>query len=334
MGTEGSFDSCPRPLPSDYHGLCLRFDLGVATRYAHNSNTPEMVQIIFYTMVIGAALPFSFPTFRDTAQAAKYVRDNLRWSVRESLSLRPNLLPLYFMAYCPEFDHIMAMQFEHTAHIPEMMQAIFHAMVINGAAELRLIKRETGESLMLALQELRWDIIEAWLLSIEDKLKDAQRRERKKREMVRFPNFTSTEMAAKYVRETFRWPLRETLAQRLRPLPEDHLILCPSFDLGMATRYAQDCNILEMVQAIFYAMVMNEVAERGITYRISAGCLMCALQLLHWDPFEFWFENVECRLRGARASRLVNPPTDLTSSNGSVEASGLSDTPPVLRYEE
>ncbi|KAJ8438015.1 LOW QUALITY PROTEIN: hypothetical protein Cgig2_029996 [Carnegiea gigantea] len=61
--------------------------------------------------------------------------------------------------------------------------------------------------------------------------------------MVRFSNFTSTEMAAKYVRETFRWPLRETSAQRLRPFPEDHLILCPSFDLGMATRYAQDSNI-------------------------------------------------------------------------------------------
>jgi len=26
----------------------------------------------------------------------------------------------------------------------------------------------------LDLQELRWDIIQAWLLSIEDKLKDAQ----------------------------------------------------------------------------------------------------------------------------------------------------------------
>ena len=55
-----------------------------------------------------------------------------------------------------------------------MVQAIFHAMVINDAAKLRLIRRETEKSLMLDLRKLKWDVIEAWLLSIKDKLKDAQ----------------------------------------------------------------------------------------------------------------------------------------------------------------
>jgi len=41
---------------------------------------------------------------------------------------------LHLMAYYPEFDHIVAMQFAHTAHIPKMVQAIFYAMVINDAA--------------------------------------------------------------------------------------------------------------------------------------------------------------------------------------------------------
>ncbi|KAJ8427840.1 hypothetical protein Cgig2_029757 [Carnegiea gigantea] len=68
-------------------------------------------------------------------------------------------------------------------------------------------------------------------------------------------------MANEYVRETYRWPLREALAQRSGRLPEDHLILCSSFDLGVATQHAQDSNIPEMVQAIFYAVVMNEVAK-------------------------------------------------------------------------
>ncbi|KAJ8434208.1 hypothetical protein Cgig2_015697 [Carnegiea gigantea] len=88
----------------------------------------------------------SFPSCRDTIQVAEYVRDSLRWSVKETSSLCPNLIPLHFTAYCPKFDHIVAMQFVHAAHIPE-----------------------TGESLMLDL----W-IIEVWQLSIEDKLKDAQ----------------------------------------------------------------------------------------------------------------------------------------------------------------
>ncbi|KAJ8451345.1 hypothetical protein Cgig2_014117 [Carnegiea gigantea] len=225
----------PRLLPSDYHDLCPHFDLGVATRYARGSNTPEMMQKIFYVMVIDNAAKLglsrrlnmdcvmwvmrkldwgpveawlgdtarrlqraqtsrptdppinpvlaggpsrrrttSFPSFRDTVQAAEYVRGNLCWSVRETSSLYPNLLPLHFTAYCPEFDHIVAMQFAHAAHIPEMVQAIFYAMVINDATKLRLIRRETRESLMLDLRKMRWDIIEVWMLSIEDKLKDAQ----------------------------------------------------------------------------------------------------------------------------------------------------------------
>ncbi|KAJ8421523.1 hypothetical protein Cgig2_018763 [Carnegiea gigantea] len=39
------------PLPEDYHDLCPSFDLGVVTQYAHDSNIPEMVQTIFYTIV-------------------------------------------------------------------------------------------------------------------------------------------------------------------------------------------------------------------------------------------------------------------------------------------
>ncbi|KAJ8428869.1 hypothetical protein Cgig2_010811 [Carnegiea gigantea] len=183
----------PRPLPSDYHSLCPRFYLGVVTRYAYDSNTQEMVQIIFYGMVIDDVTELGIPR----RLTMDFVTDNL-CLVRESSSLRPNLLPLHFMAYYPEFDHIVAMQLTHAAHIPEMMQAIFYAM---------------------------------------------------------------------------------------------------------------DSNIPEVVQAIFYAMVM-------------------------WDPFEFWFENVEYRLRAARALRPMNPPADLTSSSGPVEASGLSDASPMSSDEE
>ena len=78
-----------------------------------------------------------------------------------------------------------------------------------------------------------------------------------------------------------------------RPLPKDHLILYPTFNLGAATRHAQDSNITEMVQVIFYVIVMNEVAERDITCRISMKCLMWALRQLYWGPFRFWFKNVE-----------------------------------------
>ncbi|KAJ8431710.1 hypothetical protein Cgig2_005217 [Carnegiea gigantea] len=177
----------PRPLPSDYHGLCPRFDLEVAMRYAHDSNILEMVSIIFYAMVINNTAELSLSCRLtmdcvmwamqkvDRGPPAKYVRDNLHRSARETSSLRPNLLPLCFAAYCPEFDHIVAMQFAHAAHIPKMVQAIFYGMVISDAVKLRLIGRETEESLMLDLQKLRWDIIEAWLL---------ERRERRRKCLV------------------------------------------------------------------------------------------------------------------------------------------------------
>ncbi|KAJ8428676.1 hypothetical protein Cgig2_006350 [Carnegiea gigantea] len=216
MGTKGALGSWPQAAPLGLPRPLPRFDLGVATRYAHDSHIPEMVQTIFYAMVVdnaaklglfhqltmdyidrrlrraqasrranpllGAMPPggpmgrrvSSFPTFRDTTHAAEYVKDNIRWSMRESSSLRLNLLSLHFVAFCPEFDHTVAMQFAHAAHIPEMVQAIFYAMVINDTAEPRLLSRETMGSLMLDLKELRWDIIEAWMLFVEERLRGAQ----------------------------------------------------------------------------------------------------------------------------------------------------------------
>jgi len=57
--------------------------------------------------------------------------------MRETSNLRPNLLHLQFMAYCPEFDNIVAMQFAHTTHISKMVQTIFYAMVINDGGSRR-----------------------------------------------------------------------------------------------------------------------------------------------------------------------------------------------------
>ena len=87
-------------------------------------------------------------------------------SVRESSKLRTNLLPLNFAGLCPKFDHPTAMQFAHAAHIPDMVQAIFHAMEINDVAKLGLLSRDAIGCMTLDRRELKWDIIEAWLLSL------------------------------------------------------------------------------------------------------------------------------------------------------------------------
>ena len=65
--------------------------------------------------------------------------------------------------------------------------------------------------------------------------------------MILFPNFTSIEQAAKYVRDTFHWCLRESSALPPNPLPEDYHGLYSGFKLDMETWYAYDSNIPEMV---------------------------------------------------------------------------------------
>ena len=117
----------------------------------------------------------SFLSFHDTVQAAEYAQENLRWTKRETSSLHPNLLSWNISVYYPEFNHIVTMQFAHATHIPEMVQVIYYEMVINHAVRLQLIRKETRESLMSDIRKLRWDVIEVWLLSIRDELKNVRR---------------------------------------------------------------------------------------------------------------------------------------------------------------
>ncbi|KAJ8452457.1 hypothetical protein Cgig2_000046 [Carnegiea gigantea] len=218
----------PRPLPSYYRGLYPCLDLGVAMLYAHDSHIPEMVQAIFYAMVVDDATELGLfrqltmdcmmwairkldwgpvesclvdincfstcqPASRGYATERPYgkkgvllshiLRHHTRGGIRQRqpllvhkgvFKLSFELAPLAFRSPLPQIRSYCGDTVCHAAHIPEMVQAIFYAIVINDATELRLLSRETIESLMLDLQELRWDIVKAWLLSIEERLKDSQ----------------------------------------------------------------------------------------------------------------------------------------------------------------
>jgi len=126
-------------------------------------------------------------------------------------------------------------------------------------------------------------------------------------EMNLFPNFASTEQAAEYIRDNLHWTLRESSAPNLGPLPLDYDGLCPRFDLGVVARYAHESNIPEMMQAIFYAMVVHDAAELGISHRLTMNCVMWAMRKLDWGPVESWLGDTDRRLKKAHASRLANP---------------------------
>jgi len=104
-----------------------------------------------------------FPNFLSIEQAVEYVWENFLWSLRESSTLRPSLLLENHHGFCPNFNLLVAMPYAHSSHIPEMIQAIFYAMVLNDIAELGLSTRIVIDCTMLTLWELKWDVIEYWL---------------------------------------------------------------------------------------------------------------------------------------------------------------------------
>ncbi|KAJ8422898.1 hypothetical protein Cgig2_026419 [Carnegiea gigantea] len=180
----------PCPLPDDYWDLCPHFTLSDAKRAVHDFELPEMVQATFYAMLLNDVVELgkvssllavdlklileslseresteviegegermtTFPNFLNTKQATEYVRDNFHWSLRESSTLRSNLLPENFYGLCPNFELLMAMRFAHISHIPEMIQAIFYDMVLNEVEELGLSSRSAIDHMISDLQELK-----------------------------------------------------------------------------------------------------------------------------------------------------------------------------------
>jgi len=84
-----------------------------------------------------------------------------------------------------------------------------------------------------------------------------------------------------------------------RPLLKDFHALCPRFSLPEAEGAAADFELPEMVQATFYAMLLNEAVELGVVHGFIAEGLKSALAGLRWSSFEVWMSCVDHELREA-----------------------------------
>ncbi|KAJ8438074.1 LOW QUALITY PROTEIN: hypothetical protein Cgig2_025479 [Carnegiea gigantea] len=78
--------------------------------------------------------------------AAKYARENFLWSLRESSTLRPNLLPENHHGLCPDFDLLVPM---------------WHAHALNDDTEPGQPSRVAMDCMMSTLRELKRDIIKS-----------------------------------------------------------------------------------------------------------------------------------------------------------------------------
>ncbi|KAJ8450452.1 LOW QUALITY PROTEIN: hypothetical protein Cgig2_002137 [Carnegiea gigantea] len=77
------------------------------------------------------------------------------------------------------------------------------------------------------------------------------------------------------------------------PLPEDYNVLCPHFSLPEVEGAAVDFELSEMVQAIFYVILLNEAIELSVVHGFMAEGLKSALVGLRWLSFEAWMSYVD-----------------------------------------
>ncbi|KAJ8423386.1 hypothetical protein Cgig2_000556 [Carnegiea gigantea] len=148
-----------------------------------------------------------------------------------------------------------------------------------------------------------------------------------------FPPLYDTREMADYVRESFIWHWRRA-TNPPHPLPEDYHILCLRFLLPKAERAAVDFELPEIVQATFYAMLLNEAVELGVVLGFMAKSLKSFLVGLSWSCFEARMgrtdhELREAQLRQRTATMEVRSPLD-----GQEESSGSNGSPLPSSDEE
>ncbi|KAJ8430921.1 hypothetical protein Cgig2_033549 [Carnegiea gigantea] len=148
-----------------------------------------------------------------------------------------------------------------------------------------------------------------------------------------FPPIYNTRQMANYARETFIWRWRSAL--RLpRPLPEDFHVLCLRFSLAEAEGAAAEFELLEIVQATFYAMLLNEAVELGVPHEYTVESMKSSLVGLRWSPFEVWMDCMDCPLRGAQLYQPADEVEVRGSQDGYEEGSGSAGPPTPSSDEE
>ena len=80
-----------------------------------------------------------------------------------------------------------------------------------------------------------------------------------------FPLIRSTREMTLFLRETLGWH-RRNASRPPRPLPEDFSGLCPGFSLSEGEIVVAELGLPEMVQATFYAMLLNDAVELGAAH--------------------------------------------------------------------
>ncbi|KAJ8434455.1 hypothetical protein Cgig2_025425 [Carnegiea gigantea] len=203
--------------------------------------------------------------------------------------------------------------------LPELPQVIFYAILLNEAEKLGVLHGPRLRSLEVALTELRRGAFEPWMWLFSDRVYEAR--------------FCPKRAGLQGERETFIWHWTSASCPP-RPLPKDFHVLCPCFSLVEAEAAAAESELPEIVQAIFYAMLLNETLELGMAHEYTAVSMKSSLVGLRWSTFEVWMHIMGEVIRGAQ---LYRPPKEVDvqgARDGQGEGSGSAGPPAPSSDEE
>ncbi|KAJ8436972.1 hypothetical protein Cgig2_012259 [Carnegiea gigantea] len=163
----------------------------------------------------------------------------------------------------------------------------------NDAADLGLANRFTMVYVMWAMQKLDWGPAEAWLEDNDQRLLRAQASDPadslvnpmltggpSRGRTSSFPSFRDIVQAAEYFRDNLHWSKRETSSLRLNLLLWNFSAYCPRFKHIIAMQFAHAAQIPKMVQAVSYAMAINDTARLQLIRREIRESLMSDLRKL------------------------------------------------------
>ncbi|KAJ8423208.1 hypothetical protein Cgig2_006761 [Carnegiea gigantea] len=204
---------------------------------------------------------------------------------------------------CARVTHLaMADEAAKDYELPELPRAIFYAMFLNEAERLGVLHGRALRTLESVLTELRWSTFESWVWLYGDRIFETRFRTR----------VAPEESSGAGLQEEGSEVESEGEGSA------HYHVLCPRFSLPKAEGVTTDFELLEMVQATFYAMLLNEAVELGVVHGFMAEGLRSALLCLRWSSFEVWMSRDNRWSRGRSA--VLRTDSKLQESRGGVGA--------------
>ncbi|KAJ8437188.1 hypothetical protein Cgig2_007538 [Carnegiea gigantea] len=147
----------PEPLPYDHKDLCPNFDLAAAEEAARDFLLPEIPQVAFCAILLNDAIKLGrervpalfyimvFPDFLKYRVGIRPLQGNFQGAAHP-----PRPLPENYHDLCLYFDLAVVEEAARDFRIPEMIQAVFYAMVVNETLELGILSRDLAKHLKVS----------------------------------------------------------------------------------------------------------------------------------------------------------------------------------------